>query len=204
MTATGTRNARALQRMETRQRILRAGLALVGDLGVSGATTAAIAGATGTAHGTIFVHFKTRDDLVSELVEQLGRAITDRLDEAEPSPLTLPEVLAAHLDALRTVEAPYSRILGEVRALPDAARAHLLAFQSGVAWRLSKAYRQACRPDRPLPHDPTLVSNTWLALVNHYLVNRDLFAPGCSVIDSHGDILKNHLLSLLKLEHRNA
>lgn len=204
MTGAEVPSTRTLQRMETRQRILRAGLVLVGDLGVSGATTAAIAEATGTAHGTIFVHFKTRDDLVSELVEQLGRAITECLDAAEPGPLTLPEVLVAHLAALRTVEAPYSRILGEVRALPDAARAHLLAFQSGVAWRLSQAYRHTRARNRSLPHDPALVSNTWLALVNHYLVNRDLFAPGGSVIDSHGDILKNHLLSLLNMEHRNA
>jgi AcrR family transcriptional regulator len=47
------------------------------------ATTAAIAKASGKAHGTVFVHFGTRDELVDELVEEVGRAMSQRLADTQ-------------------------------------------------------------------------------------------------------------------------
>jgi hypothetical protein len=43
-----------------------------------------------------------------------------------------------------------------------------------------------------------LLFNTWIGLVHHYLVNRDLFATGDSVIAEKGDLLVNHFMSLVK------
>src|SRR5207245_2072639 len=43
-----------------------------------------------------------------------------------------------------------------------------------------------------------LLFNTWIGLVHHYLVNRDLFATGDSVISEHGDALVQHLITLVK------
>ena len=44
----------------------------------------------------------------------------------------------------------------------------------------------------------SLLFNTWLGLVNHYLVNRDLFAdPGESVIARRGESLLDHFMALI-------
>jgi hypothetical protein len=42
-----------------------------------------------------------------------------------------------------------------------------------------------------------LLFNTWIGLVNHYLVNRELFAPGASVIERRGAELLDHFMNLI-------
>jgi len=42
-----------------------------------------------------------------------------------------------------------------------------------------------------------LLFNTWLGLIHHYLGNRDLFAPGHSVVERHGSMLLDHFVGLL-------
>ena len=50
----------------------------------------------------------------------------------------------------------------------------------------------ARRIERPL------LFNTWIGLVHHYLVNRDVFATGDSVIAEQGENLVNHFMTLVK------
>src|SRR5262245_26512251 len=127
--------ARARQRDATRRQLLDAGLRIVAERGFGGATTAAIAEASGKAHGTVFVHFRTRDTLVAELVAEIGRAMSQRLAGIPDDAPSLADVLDSHLAALAQHEVLYSRLLCEASTLPDAARARLFALQSGVAWR---------------------------------------------------------------------
>jgi hypothetical protein len=39
--------------------------------------------------------------------------------------------------------------------------------------------------------------NTWVGLINYYLMNRDLFAPGESVISRYGQRLVEHYMNLI-------
>jgi len=71
--------SRTLQRDATRRQLVQAGLRLVAERGFAGATTAAIAEASGKAHGTVFVHFRTRDVLVAELVAEIGKTMSQQL-----------------------------------------------------------------------------------------------------------------------------
>ena len=54
---------RSSQRQATRQQLVDAALRVVAEHGFAGATTAAIAKASGKAHGTVFVHFRSREAL---------------------------------------------------------------------------------------------------------------------------------------------
>lgn len=197
------RNARLLQRDATRRQLVDAGLRVVAARGLAGATTAAIAEASGKAHGTVFVHFRNRDDLVDALVQELGRAISQRLaelaDDGAPSDAGpgVAEVLDAHLAALAEFEALVSCVLRESATLPPAARARVFALQSGVAWRLRHALARDVARGRARAIEPLTLANVWIALVNHYLIHRDLFAPGASVVATRGAELKAQLLSLL-------
>jgi AcrR family transcriptional regulator len=174
---------------------VQAGLRVVAERGFAGATTAAIAEASGKAHGTVFVHFRTRDVLVAELVAEIGRAISQRLAEIPDAP-SLSEVLDSHLAALAQHEALYARLLCEASTLPDAARARLFALQSGIAWRLRTAYERQLANGAARELDPLALANMWIALTNHYLMNRDLFAPGASVVAARGAQLKAQWLAL--------
>jgi AcrR family transcriptional regulator len=194
-----TGNQRTRQRDATRRQLVEAGLRVVAESGFAGASTAAIAQATGKAHGTVFVHFRTRDELVGAIINEVGRTMSERLaalDRAEP---TLADVMDAHLTALEENEPLYSRLLGEAATLPLAARAQVFALQSGVAWRLRGAYERARAQGRVREIDPVTLANLWISLTNHYLLNRDLFAPGASVVAQHGAALKAQLLTLIDL-----
>jgi AcrR family transcriptional regulator len=186
---------RAHQRAATRRDLVAAGLRVVATEGFTRATTAAIARATGKAHGTVFVHFPSRDALVAELVAEVGRTMSQRL--AELSPGSLEQVLDAHLAALAEHEVLYSRLVGEAAILPAAARAHVFALQSGVAFRLRGAYERARAAGTARALEPTLLANMWISLTNHYLMHRDLFAPGASVIAARGAELKAQFLALV-------
>jgi AcrR family transcriptional regulator len=190
---------RTRQREATRRQLLEGGLRVVAAAGFAGTSTAAIAQATGKAHGTVFVHFRTRDDLVTALVAEVGRAMSTRLAELETAAPSLSDVLHAHLTALADHEVLYARLLCEASTLPLAARACLFALQSGIASRLQKAYSRAREQDTVRELDPIALSNIWISLTNHYLMNRDLFAPGGNVIATCGADLKAQLLGLLRL-----
>jgi len=44
-----------------------------------------------------------------------------------------------------------------------------------------------------------LLFNTWVGLVHHYLINRDLFAPKGSVLRKHGPVLLTYFLDLITI-----
>lgn len=189
---------RTLQRESTRRQLVEAGLRVVATSGFAGATTAAIAQATGKAHGTVFVHFRTRDVLVTELVAEVGRVMSARLNELETAEPSIADVLTAHLTALQENEVLYARLLCEASTLPLAARAQIFALQSGIAWRLRGAYARAREHGGVRDIDPVTLSNMWISLTNHYLMNRDLFAPDASVIAQRGADIKAQFLELIK------
>ena len=191
---------RSLQRATTRRQLVDAGLRVVAEKGFAATSTAAIAQATGKAHGTVFVHFPTRDDLVAALVAELGRGISERLSDSQSAAPTLPQVLDAHLAALADHEVLYARLLGEGATLPAAARAHLFALQAGVASRIWAAYARSRRKGTVRRIEPATLSNIWISLTNHYLMNRDLFAPGGSVIAKAGASIKAQFLAFTQLE----
>jgi len=193
-----THRRRSEQLAATRRQLVEAGLRVVAAQGFAGTTTAAIADASGRAHGTVFVHFKTRDALVAELVAEVGRTMSQRLADIPGDTTGVSEVLDAHLAALAEHEVLYARLLCEATSLPPSARARVFALQSGIAWRLRAALARDVARGTVRTMDPVALGNTWIALTNHYLMNRDLFAPGGSVIAARGAELKAQLLAILR------
>jgi AcrR family transcriptional regulator len=189
---------RTRQREATRRQLVQAGLRVVAKHGFVGATTAAIAQATGKAHGTVFLHFRTRDALVAELVSEVGRTVSERLAMLASETPSLPEVLDAHLTALGENEVLYARLLGDASSLPLSARGRVFALQSGIAFRLRGAYQRERATGAVREIDPVALGNIWISLTNHYLLNRDLFAPGASVVAKCGPAIKAQLLELLR------
>jgi AcrR family transcriptional regulator len=197
-TETPTTTQRSRQRDATRLQVLQTGMRVVAEQGFAGATTAAIAKACGKAHGTVFVHFATRDLLVAEIVQELGHLISQSLSAYPAELRTVADVLDAHLAALAEHEVLYARLLTEAAQLPPVARARLFALQSGLGARLRQAHAQDLAAGLTREMDAVMLANTWIALTNHYLIHRDLFAPGGSVLAQHGAALKAHLLNVLK------
>ncbi len=143
---------------------------------------------------------KTPIDSVIELVKAIGTGLTEQLAHLSRGSAGLGAFLDAHLAVLADQEALYSALLQEMSVLPASARAYVMAMQSGVSARLGHALQADIDSGAARPLDTVAVTNIWIALTNHYLLNRDLFAPGESVIARHGQMLKSQLLTIVGRE----
>jgi AcrR family transcriptional regulator len=169
-----------------------------GAEGFSAARTADIARQTGVSHGAVFLHFQTRDELVAAVIEELFSRIVRRMQGLVEPSASLDETLAAHLRSLGEHESLYAQLVIEGPMLPPYSRAVFVGIQSAVALHIGAAAERetAAGTIRRLPGH--LLFNTWIGLVHHYLVNRDLFAPGASVLKRHGEGLVQHFMGLLR------
>jgi len=112
--------------------------------------------------------------------------------------LGLRAALRAHLMVLAEFEPLYSRLVIEAPMLPPKVRSTLLMLHAAVSQRLFIALERERKLGRVRKIERPLLFNTWIGLVHHYLVNRDMFANGDSVIAKHGEALVQHFMTLVK------
>ncbi len=193
---------RAAQKQHTRQRVIDAATHLFATQGLASTKTVDIAKHAGLSHGGVFVHFKSRDALLSEVVSSIGREITDRLHATLQDQAELPMVLRTHLNCLELHETAYAAFLRESRLLPKEVLSAWIGVQSAISNYLQAPARVAI--ERGLIHDMPmhLLFNTWIGLVHHYLMNRELFDPDGSVLLRHGDQLIAHFISLIAVDRK--
>lgn len=194
------RRDRGAQKLDTRRRILDAAVRVFSRGGILASSTAEVAREAAVSHGSLFAHFGTQEGLVAAVIEDAGTAIAGRLHELSRSGATVREVLTAHLAALGEREDFYSRLVSEAPGLSTRARDSLVMIQSAIAFHLSPAVEAGilALSIRPMPLH--LLFNTWIGLVHHYLANRELFAPGASVIERRGPELLDHFMSMISTE----
>jgi AcrR family transcriptional regulator len=185
------------QKELTRTRILEAAYRLFSRQGLGATTTLEVARRARVSHGLIFAHFATREALVTAVVAEFAERVVVRIHDLVEAKASLRQVLAAHLAGLSQHEAFYARLITEGPSLPSTARATLIGIQSATAFHIAAAAEREMDSSQirrvPIP----LLFNTWIGLIHHYLVNRDLFAPGASVLEQRGAELLEHYLGLL-------
>ena len=186
------------KKQQTRMLLIETALDLMAVRGIAATRTIDVAERAGVAHGTVFAHFSTRDDLVDAVVGEHAEQIAGRLHELAGAEATVRDVLAAHLAGLAEHEAFHARLVMEGPLLPPYARATLLGIQSAISAHLAQAagFEMATGAIKTMP--VPLLFNTWLGLIHHYLTNRDLFAPGQSVVERWGPTLLDHYVGLLR------
>jgi AcrR family transcriptional regulator len=188
---------RAERKQRTRKAILDAALRLFADQGILATTTLDVARQAGVSHGALFLHFTDRDGLVAAAIELFGERVAGRLRDLVHRKAGVAEILAAHMDGIQEEEAFYARLVVEGPLLPAEARNTLTGIQSVVSIHLGEALRIESEQGKAKRLDPALVFNTWIGLLHHYLANRDLFAPGASVLSRRGGEVLNHFTALV-------
>jgi AcrR family transcriptional regulator len=192
-------SVRAERKLETRQALIEAAHDLFSRHGIAATRTLDVAEAAEVAHGTLFIHFPTRDHLVTAVVEEYVGRIAWRLHELACQGTTLREILTAHLECLAEQEKFYARLVMEGPLLPSFARTRLIILQSVVGLYFAQASERAMEAGEIRRCLVGLLFNTWLGLLHHYVANRDLFAPGRSVLAERGPTLLEHFLMLIEV-----
>ncbi len=206
-------SVRQEQKAATRRRLLGHAERLVIRNGFATTRTIDVARAAGVAHGSVFVHFPSREDLMLSVASEMGRRLTDRLHELAAAGTGLRPALTAHVGCIAEHEDLYHRLLVEGPSLPSDFRATWSGMQSAVATHILTAAEVDIHAGRVRPIPAHLLFNTWLGLVHHYVANRDLFAatgpgggaspgdpdqsPNCAVMAAHGPTLVEHYINLL-------
>ncbi|MFN8063100.1 MAG: TetR/AcrR family transcriptional regulator [Vicinamibacterales bacterium] len=187
---------RARQKALTRQEILSAAKRLFRQHGFGETRTADIAAAARVAHGSVFVHFPSRDMLVDEAIRELATELTDAVDAAARARRTLRGVLAAHGETIAPSERLYVALLLESVGRSASRRTAWLGMQSAVSSHIARAMTHTADAIGPRV-SPAFVFNLWLGMLHHYLLNRDVFAPGRSVLHARGRELVEAFVSLV-------
>jgi AcrR family transcriptional regulator len=191
------RRDRGKQKLETRRRILEAALLVFARDGILASTTADVAKEAGLSHGSVFAHFGSQAELVAAVVEDFGAGVARRLHELAATGAGARAVFEAHLRAIGESEAFYARLVVEAPLLPARARDSLVTIQSSICFHLSPAVEADTEAGEIKIMPLYLLFNTWIGLVHYYLANRELFAPGASVIERRGKELLDHFMSLI-------
>ncbi len=72
------------KKVKTRSALLQAALELFAERGFNGSPTALIAKRAGVASGTLFFHFKNKEELIYELIGEVRAKINKQVSEAIP------------------------------------------------------------------------------------------------------------------------
>lgn len=189
-------NKRQLQKEATRKLILQAAYEVYSREGFD-ATTNRIAKEAQIAHGSIFVHFPTVEDLRASLLEQFGRDINAELHELSDNCGTLEEFLYAHIDILAKHQKFYKRLIAESSRLPETARYVYVSIQSTVSFHMSRVLENYQEGGKIKVLPIHFIFNTWLGLIHYYLSNQELFAPEDNVLNRYKEELVGNFLKLL-------
>jgi AcrR family transcriptional regulator len=190
-------STRQRQKRETRATILRSALAVFRAQGFINGKTEDIAKAAAVAHGTMFVHFPTRDDLLVAAVNASAGAIAEDTRRSLRNAKSVTHVLAAHVAAVARDEDLFVHLARESFALPERARAVVIEINAAVSTHLEEAL--ASRRSKRLSVGHAFVFNLWLGLLNHHLQNRDLFAPRGKLLHQRGAELVTDFVQALNL-----
>lgn len=186
------------QKEKTRAGLVGQAESLFASKGISSTTTADIAKSLRVSHGTLFVHFPTRDDLIKAVVDEFGDRLSIALGQRFTRDLRLKAQLKAHISVLADFEDFYMRLISESQSLPSHIRSILYSMNASLSYRFYRAAREEM--DKGLIKKMTQVQffNTWMGLVHYNILNRDLFSEKTPILDEVGDELLRHFFHLIR------
>src|SRR5690349_10044989 len=127
------------QKENTRAGLVERAEALFARKGIAMTTTADVAKALKVSHGTVFIHFATRDQLILAVVERFGERLAAELKSRLADALTLAELLRAHVSVLAEFEDFYLRLISESQSLPPEIRSIVYAMNASLSYRFYEA-----------------------------------------------------------------
>jgi AcrR family transcriptional regulator len=191
--------SRKEQKERTRAGLVAGAEALFSTKGISNTTTADLAKSLKLSHGTVFVHFPTREDLVKAVVDEFGERLSAALGQSLSKNLKLKELLKAHLSVLAEYEDIYMRLISESQSLPAHIRSIIYAINASLSYRFYRAAKIEMDGGSIKKMSQIHFFNTWMGLLHYYIMNRDLFSQKTPILNEVGDELIRHFFLLIKI-----
>lgn len=192
--------ARKVQKKATRERLLQAAKELFGARGF-GVPTADIARAAGVAHGTVFVHFPTREELVEQVVTHFFNKLNRQIHDATGTACDFSELLRLHVGVLQAEEGFYTHLITQLPSLPERMQSLLFAHHATLAFHFAQVLERERALGRIVAVPDAQLFNMWIALIHYYLQNHRMFGGAGAVIGGHkAEWVKSYLAMVYKGE----
>jgi AcrR family transcriptional regulator len=188
---------RAQQKADTREKIILAALKLFEKNGFAAFRTQDAADAAGISHGSIFAHFKTKEDLILCVANRFLSEVDSVTRRILRESTSLEQFLQAHLRAMSQHEILYTRFIQETHLLPQEVRSLIVEINSAVSSHLKTVLNAQKKHLGVKPSEYYFVFNTWMGVVTYYLVNRDLFTSGKRLLEERGQEIVQLFLKLI-------
>ncbi len=193
-------NKRNVQKELTRKKLIEVAIKLFGDNGILNTKTIDISKEAGVSHGTVFSHFRTQEELLDTVIEEVGDRIVSKLQELIDVKGSLEEILKAHINGLIEFEKFYTRLIIERRLLPESASNIYVIIQSSISFHIGKVLKEEIAKGKIIDTPIHLLFNSWVGLIHYYLTNGDLFTNDGSILNNYGQDLINHYIKLIKVK----
>ncbi|MEK6774276.1 MAG: TetR/AcrR family transcriptional regulator [Bdellovibrionota bacterium] len=186
------------QKEKTRAGLVGRAENLFSSRGISQTTTAEIAKSLKVSHGTLFVHFPTREELVKAVVDEFGERLSTALGERCAADLKLKDLLKSHIDVLAEFEDFYMRLISESQSLPAHIRSIVYAINASLSYRFYRAAKVEMDKGHIKKMTQVHFFNTWMGLLHYQIMNRDLFSEKTPILKEVGDDLLKHFFYIIK------
>ncbi len=186
------------QKEKTRAGLISQAEDLFAKYGIAQTTTAEIAKALQVSHGTVFIHFPTREDLILAVVDRFGERLSAELGKRFALDLSLKELLKAHVSVLTEFEDFYLRLISESQTLPPQVRSQLYALNASLSYRVYQAAKESMKQGQIKKIDQAPFFNAWLGLLHYHIQNRDLFSERTPILKDLGEDLIRQFMTLIK------
>jgi AcrR family transcriptional regulator len=193
----GQKGKRQLQKEATREHILETALRVYAEQGFS-VPVGVIAQEAGLAHGSVFLHFPTKEDLLCSTVERFFKSLGEKTQELSEPGENFEALLRGFLAIVEEHEAFYKRVIMEIHTLPSDTKNTLISMRSANARHFEIAVEHEIRRGRIKKLPPHMMFNTWMSLVYYYLQNSEWLAPGQSAINRCKDELIDFYMTLVR------
>jgi AcrR family transcriptional regulator len=187
------------QKEITRAGLIKTAAQLFAKKGIAGTATADVAKAQKVSHGTVFVHFPTRDELILAVIEEFGAKLSQQFGGCDKQE-DLKGLLEFHLEVLTEYEDFYSRLLAEVAYLPEKVKSLVFMLNSAVSWKLYETAKPLMESGQLKSIPRPLLFNTWISLIQYYLVNRELLSDKLPILKDKKSELVNHFIKLIQTQ----
>lgn len=157
----------ATTRSRGRERILQEAFSQFVELGYAGVSMQAIADAAGITKGTLYHHFRDKEDLFCEVMQMSIRRSQDVMAQKLATGPTLRARLVHFTVYMFSVErADLSQLLGDFRQHVDRQRQAAFWDTFQRPWHhLEVPLREAMARGEIRPHDPDLVARVWFSAI---------------------------------------
>ncbi|MDD3050333.1 MAG: TetR/AcrR family transcriptional regulator [Candidatus Cloacimonetes bacterium] len=190
-------NSRKQMKEITRNKITETALKLFSRKGINNVSTIEIAGSAGIAHGTIFIHFATKKELISEIVEKNLTDFEDGIILQVREANSFSELLDIILNGYEKYEEFFIFLVRDYFYFELNLKRRIMACKMRIISLLKQFIKLITEIEE---NQPIVEQYLIFGVIEFYLQHKDFFVDEGSIINR----LKDQIKSLVKnsINHR--